>query len=193
MTLIIPTGFFAVSLDFTSGIFDKGEATVTFGVNDGALQGAQEVASDIAAAWDQHLKSRMSNDVTLDTVSVWNDITGVDFTVAESGGADFEGLPPNCALLTKKANAQRGRRHQGRCYWPGLLADTDVGEGGTIGSAQITAIQEDMDEFLVALGGYDVEMVILHNEEGSEPIPGPTPVLRLEVQAKIATQRRRLR
>lgn len=110
------------------------------------------------------------------------------------GSAGDGALPPNCCYLVSKKSAVGGRRNRGRMFIPGILAE-DVFPNGTLNTTRETQMQTAVDVLIdtaVMAGANLLQAVILHNSEGSA-VPDPTPVTSLDVQGKIATQRRRLR
>lgn len=114
----------------------------------------------------------------------------------ERGGAS---VPSNCALLVRKKTALGGRANQGRCYIPGVLPVAGVDDVGNIDPNQVSLLQGYADSWLALLttpasGNPQSNMQVLHTPDpvtGSQLIP--TPVIDLQVDSRIATQRRRLR
>lgn len=101
-----------------------------------------------------------------------------------------EAMPPNCAVLIRKATSRGGRRGRGRMYVPPFnVAEGNVGPAGTIASAQLSAIQTLWSNCLTQLNSGDYPPYLLH--ETSEVAPDA--VFSWNVQARVATQRTRLR
>jgi len=104
---------------------------------------------------------------------------------------------PNCALLVKKQTATGGRRGRGRNYIPWVLLDAAVDDVGNVDSGSLAVRQSDAEDWLEDLelgttGSYATPMVILHDSSGSGPEPAPSVVTALQVDSRIANQRRRL-
>lgn len=123
---------------------------------------------------------------------------------AGTGGASV--LPSNCSALFKKTTGLGGRQKRGRMFIPGLIGEADVDAVGNIDPTVVTNLGTNATTFKAALvsGGFD--MYLLHNDEVRNPAfpppatdmmpnPDPTPdlVTDLQPEAKIATQRRRMR
>jgi hypothetical protein len=109
------------------------------------------------------------------------------------GNAD-EALPQNTAYLIKKRSGIAGRRFQGRMYLPGVR-ESVVSSGGILDSTWQAAVQGFMNQWLTAIEGVGgvIRMVILHTAPTIGPALNPTPVINLEVDRLVATQRQRLR
>lgn len=107
---------------------------------------------------------------------------------------DVGPLPQNCAALVRKRTDMAGRRGRGRMYLPGIQ-EASVSPTGIISGALLAQLQPAADDFLAGLEAIvGVEgMVVLHRSEGAGVEPAPTPVVSLQVDERIATQRRRLR
>jgi hypothetical protein len=73
-------------------------------------------------------------------------------------------------------------------FWCGVLLDADVTDTGSIDGDKLETLQEAAFDLATRLGTGGNEMVILHSEVGT-----PTTITSLDVDAVIATQRRRLR
>lgn len=203
MAVVIPSGYHQVTYLWRHSSLTRDFATV-FGGAAPSSTAAADIAETWVEAWDNELKSRTDSSLQLRAILVrqgpnTGEFPGetVEVAVGTNGGTAFESSPVNCALLVRKTSLFGGRHNRGRTYWPGLVADTDVSDVGVIGSAQVTAIQTDMDQFLAAVINGNtsttqaIDPVILHDE--NSPATGPTTIQSLVVQNIIATQRRRVR
>lgn len=203
MAVVIPSGYHQITYLWRHASLTRDFATVFGGQASSSIANA-DLAETWVEAWDNELKSRTDSSLTLRAVIVRSGPNTGEFpgetsevTVGTAGTSAFESSPVNCALLVKKTTLFGGRHNRGRSYWPGLIADTDVSEIGVVGSAQVTAIQTDMDQFLAAVISGNgattqpIDPVILHDEES--PSTGPTVIQALVVSNIIATQRRRVR
>lgn len=110
--------------------------------------------------------------------------------VAVAGTRAISTCPSNCALLIKKLTSEGGRRNRGRFYFPAAyLPETEVDSNGTISSGEVSSWQVRFNNFLTGLGEQQLAICIWHE---LPPSTG-TVVTSLQVQSKIATQRRRMR
>lgn len=193
--MIIPTGYAQVNLRFGGSGAPEG-AEVTFGVDNTATGlTAEQIGNSVETALlDADVRSVWSDDINLDTILVKKgpNATGASAEVAvnqgglRSGDADS----PNTAILIHKVTEQGGRAGRGRMYWPGVPANL-VSVAGILDSEYVSNENTDLANFLTELTEQDIPMVLLHGE--GSPISTPTPVISLEIDSKVATQRRRLR
>lgn len=147
------------------------------------------------SVWQTNLDNVLSSSYSVGPgFTLWGQDGGdirIDATnTPEQGDQAGNPLPPNCAVLVQKRTALGGRRNRGRFYVPGI-PEGNVDEVGTIAGATLSTWQTIVNDILstfVALLTVDA-CVLLHN---TAPF-APTPITDLEVAAKIATQRRRLR
>lgn len=96
----------------------------------------------------------------------------------------------NTTLLVKKVTASGGRRGRGRAFVPGFR-NSVVLANGNLTSTFVTAMQGEWDTWrtnMVALAEVD-SLVLLHE---TAPFT-PSPITDLVVDARAATQRRRMR
>lgn len=201
MPTLIPIGYAQCSwnLDLNG---DPEPIQITFGVSvDGAV--TQATVNNLHAALkttgtllDQISNVYLSKSVTMyvgnaspapPTVWVSDDAT-------KAGGGAGAPLPQNCGVLITKRTGSAGRRNKGRWYVPG------IGEGavdaiGVVSAPTVTAFQTAANATLAAINAAVGigNMVILHTSGGTTPPGDPSVVTSLQVQSKMATQRRRLR
>lgn len=203
MALIIPPGFLQAVYEFTlSG--DTENMVVTLGHEIDSASGANglDAADDLWGAFNTHIfQTRGQGAYTFVGVTVYvgNDgppsvYTSTEAPVAGPGTSQL--LPPNSAYLIRKRTDLAGRRGRGRMYFPGVT-EGNVDNVGTLTGAEQSAwttALEDWYEFLTAgVGARLYPPVVLHRSEGIGEEPAPTPVTSFTIDAKIATQRRRLR
>lgn len=108
----------------------------------------------------------------------------------DTGLGTASALPNNTAVLVRKVTAAGGRRGRGRMYIPGIV-EGDVDAAGGINNTPRAAWQTAIDAMftnLVGLPSIDA-LALLHD---TAPF-GPNDITSLEVQLKVATQRRRMR
>jgi len=123
-------------------------------------------------------------------VKVGPDATGATYTqsVGVNGGEDAATEMPQVAYLIRKVTPAISQRFSGRMYWPGV-AVTDTLDGGNLVTAAQTRINDGLFTFQDAL----------YTSWGMEPkiFPAtssdPRNVSSLQVQSRVATQRRRNR
>jgi hypothetical protein len=165
-------------------------------------------ANSLFNAWVTSLIPRMTSSWNLEKVHILYQSDSLDQIVVDStaptspggmsGGAAI--VPVNCAWLYRKRTGLAGRRNRGRMYKPSLL-ETDVDPTGLITPAVVATEQGAANAFFTAISGFSPELI--HScvcdvgEAGHSgphscvPRP-PTPVTALEVDDRLATQRRRM-
>src|SRR4030095_10322271 len=95
------------------------------------------------------------------------------------------------ALLVKKLTARGGRKGRGRFYYPDVQ-EAAVDASGTIDSSSLAGYQTRWNDWMRDIvGGDGLGLPVLLPREGSHG--SPDEILSTPVQAKVATQRRRLR
>lgn len=198
MPLIIPEGYAQTILNWEGSSFVNGNAATVLGFGETLGPDPTSLATfagQVAAATEAEILTSMDTGITLTTVEVIGAVDSATATSGESGARTGEMVPPNCTTLVRKNVSGRGRRRQGRIFWPGLLQVAEVQEGGVITSGRLSALQGIFDAWLGAIEtASGVPMVILQNSEGITPPISPPPVVGgLVVDAKIASQRDRLR
>lgn len=125
----------------------------------------------------------------------------------QAGSVGPASLSPGSAFLVEKVTATGGRRGKGRIYWPGVYDGWADQDGGVLAAA-IPTIQGALNDLLDDLEVENMPMSLLHSPGytwdivGGQPRriyddpyvgPAPYPVLNLNLDPVIATQRRRLR
>jgi hypothetical protein len=123
--------------------------------------------------------------------------TGPAATVADGGvlgNGGGDAATPATALVINKSTLIGGKRGRGRMFIPGLN-EGNVGTGGLVVAATVTALQAAWSQFQLALQNAGRPMYILHRYDpalGQVPMD-PTGVTSLEVQSLCGTQRQRMR
>lgn len=191
--MLLPIGYAHVCLIFDGGGLRAG-GCVTFGVDTSAS--SEILPADIAGTIlgvidDTDLADFWHEDISLVEVRVKlgphdSGPTGSAFA-AIAGTNTGDGGSPATTTLVKKQTALGGRHGRGRMYFP-TPGETPVDAGGILSNAFRDSRQLDIGAFHLGLVGADLPMVILHNDATD-----PTLVSGLVLDAKIATQRRRLR
>lgn len=203
---VIPVGYYEATLDYSGAAVPNG-AAMTFGGSAAAGTPAT-VGASIIGAWSTHLRSVISSLVVLDGVRVkFGPVDDGPFAFSSSGLAgSLAGSmgPPNLAILIRKNTAIGGRQGSGRFYQPSI-AEANVDEAGLVSSGFRTTLQTAYSGFFGGLQSVSLPMYLLHswgtytklvgNDVFSHTVDlrAPTEVTSLSVDARIATQRRRLR
>lgn len=198
MTLIIPEGYAQFVIVQTTANTDSGGAVFTFGVGEALGPDPvplEDAAALVAARVEQHLVPITDTAVIYDRVDVFNSEEGYTEAMQISGEAAINQPPPNTTLLVRKTTSRRGPRAKGRMYPFGMLDEGSINEQGNINEVDLAGIQEAWTDFYEDVTGQlGAPVVILQNEEGISPPLSPPPVVDgFLVDAKVASQRRRLR
>lgn len=188
--MIIPVGFAQANFLFTGAAVPRG-AQVTLGVLAPGGMSAQTLANNVATAFQVNVLPELTQDVTLETVSVKlgpNDVgPTAEAAVGVAGAGGTQTTSPNVAYLVRKVTALGGRSNRGRWYLPGVN-EADVLWNGIIVAARVTSLQTAHDDFYDALVVTGNDPVILHNVVGA-----PTAMTGFQADSLAATQRDRLR
>lgn len=156
-------------------------------------------ANDVRLAWANAIMAQLSNQVGYIrfTLATQEGIVN-DFPMAV-GGSETDGMaPPNVAYLVKKVTSQPGKRNRGRMYLPGVN-ELDLDAVGTVATIKRTPLQTAITAFYDAVIAADFQPVLFHNDTDAEGNPVapeltvPTNLTALTLDARVATQRRRLR
>ena len=154
----------------------------------------QLVADGSITAWLSGLTSNdflaaVYSQYTVEQVEYRDATTALIDTIGLAGtGSAANLMPPQVSALIRKNSSLIGRANRGRMYWPGVLAEADVDNAGSVVGATVTSLQGRADELQSLIEGDSHLMVILH-ADGSTP----TTVSSLVCEPVSATQRRRLR
>jgi hypothetical protein len=154
--------------------------------------------SDLVDAWLTAWSGEYSDQTTIGPYRLEVGQDGGDPIIVENaatvpGDNSDEPLPPNCALLVRKATASGGRRNRGRMYIPGLALRPSTSPAGVLDGGAFSALDSDAAAFRIAVEASPLVgpdgLLLFHSESPATA----TPITQLLVQQKIATQRRRLR
>lgn len=188
----IPDGFgeCTVSFEYISG--PSNPMAVVFGYQHGGGVNPSGHAETLADAWV----------ASISTITLWTDnllISSFDcvenpggvsggHVVSQLGTESAMGLPPQVAVLVRKVTDTGGRAGRGRMYLPGLTI-SHVLDGGFVHPTSRGLLQAEVSDFRSSIAASDLPMHVLH----AGASPAPSSVVALEVQAILATQRRRIR
>lgn len=192
----IPMGYAGISLYYQLGGYIR-PAVVTFGVQTGD-KGADEISADVVQSFSSagSLKSRLDTNVIMNRVRVAVGTSTGEDIVSDLGynvPGDLAGYaqPPNVAILVHKQSNRGGRRGRGRLFLPWSISQGHVLESGQIEEPHWTNLKNACTAFFTKLQTEEIPMVLLH-QEGKTTAGAPDLVTGLRVDARIATQRRRL-
>lgn len=193
MALNIPTGFAQITWLFAGADVPRG-AAVTLGVEVGGSQTLGQIADNAKDAWVAGLQLSQSANTVLSGVRVKAGPSASgpmgEFSYSLTGSAIGTAVPPNVALLVRKVTNQGGRQGRGRMFVPGFT-EPDVSGSGTINSGYLANLQAMADDTYDSLVADLLLPVLFHDSAG--PITTPTSIVSFTVDARVATQRRRLR
>jgi hypothetical protein len=196
MPVIIPSGYCQVTIPIRHSAVTR-PAAVTFGIDLATgVEPSDAVANAVLTAFTSHIS--LDSEVTLGpcqlrTVDTGGESLTFEGGVTHLGAYNTQSMPPNVAVLVKKSSLRGGRRGRGRMFIPFWAGVGDVGQEGNLDSAFLANCNMAVDQFLADLAAAGHEMVILHESEGNTPPGVPSKVTALQVDPRIATQRRRLR
>lgn len=186
----IPVGYCQANYVFTGATID-GEAHVTLGHAVQTLATPNAVADQLRTAWVNSILTQQSSAINLERVDVkfGPNATGPSGTSASgaAGGISGNVTPANLAVLVSKLTLLGGRQGRGRMYIPGV-PEANTGVNGNLQPTYITALTTELEDFTDLINSVDLPQYLLHSVELA-----PTEVEAMEVEARPATQRRRLR
>jgi hypothetical protein len=190
--MIIPAGY--AQLNFVhSGTAAPTGAEVTLGV-DHVNQDLDVIAAAALALWEAQIIGNLTSQIRLDGVLVKkgpND-TGPSgfFPSGEEGSYGESATPPNVSLLVHKVTDMGGRQGRGRMFIPGFREDRVSGEG-IVQASDVTSINTALTTFFDGMETADLRLALLRSE--GSPITAPELLTGLQLDTRVATQRRRLR
>lgn len=198
MALVIPPDFWQASIPLKNEAVLR-PAVITFGVNlTSYVDPTAQAPDDVLAAFSTGFESVIDPSVTVGPCSLFHyEAGGEGGSIIGTG--DFVGtrvgnnsIPPQVAAIIRKRTSRAGRAGRGRFFLPWCVDRDDVQEDGNISSTEVPALQSAADDFLDALVGFNINMVILH-DDGIVGSTTPNTVSSLSVDAHTGTQRRRNR
>lgn len=188
--MIIPVGFIQFTMNFGgNGLANPG--AVIFGASNTLPMDAQTAATNAAALWSEHIMPVLNDDVQFTgcLAKLGPNSTGQSAfeSTADNGGVSSTGATSNVAYLVHKNSSIGGRHGRGRMYLPGVT-ESSVGSDGSVDSAIRGDIQTAVDAWLSDMDIGNLTVYLLHTDATS-----PSSVESLTVDARAATQRRRMR
>lgn len=193
--MIIPTGYAQVNLMFTGSALPNG-AQVTLGYklgtgfDDPAILAAGVIAAIDGSDWLANV--HVQNVISSVLAKLGPNDTGASAEVPcdIEGTYSSGGCKPNTTFLISKTTAVGGHAGRGRAYWPGV-PDNEVENDGTIQGATLVAAQSDLSSLFSDLDSVSDGLYLLHG--AGSPVSTPTKITQFLLDARVATQRRRLR
>lgn len=190
----IPANYAQINLKFGGTLYPSG-AQITYGVDATGFDEPAVIADLAGDAWSSaNLAPRMTDGCDLQSilVKIGPTATGpsaeVGYVILGTGAGD--GAPPNTAILVRKVTPQGGRAGRGRFYFPGV-SELDAQGGGNLDPEERSNLQDVLDDVLEKHSVAEIPWVLLHG--AGSPISIPTVITSLQVDGRLATQRRRLR
>lgn len=179
MTLVVPPGFLNCSFILTGAVGTQPYVTTMGFEYDTGATTPEAAANGIFIAYATHLMPETSNLLTLDRVSCYVGDDGpsgsVDSDEAPVAGSATAARPPTaCSAIARKVTAERGRRGRGRMFLPGVLAETEIDQDGTVTAGRRTSLNTALDDFqdtFVAGVTGVTGLVLLHSSAPADPSP----------------------
>lgn len=194
MAKIIPGDHFQLTVHWTSTVWDSGGGASVFGFRNDSTDETSVAAATALAALLDNLGPLTTDTVTCTGATWLAPPLGGSLLASTTGGLTSTVAAPNGTMLLRKVTDYAGRRGRGRCFWPYMASEVDIDEVGVVGSTRLAAINSAMQDVVADWTTASIAQVILQGDEGaSSPIDPPPTVTGFFCDAKIATQRQRLR
>jgi hypothetical protein len=192
--VLIPEGYAQFNFKFSGIDLPYGaEFTIGSSIPDGILP-LNAAIHATEAFTDSASMSQLDNDLHFVGVHVKygpNDVgPSADYATDVAGDAGATGQSPQVCLLVQKQTTDGGHAGRGRFYLPGPVSSVLDGDG-TLHSGFRSALQGSLDAFLDSMSDDDYVPVVLHG--AGSPLTDPSPIVGLTLDARVATQRRRMR
>lgn len=198
MPIVIPPGYAQTVLEWENEFAVSGRCATVLGF--GADLGPDptpllEFAGDVALAVANHLVGQYHVLQRLTGVYVANETSSVRWEANLPGSRANDQNPASISVLTTYRTSRKGPRGRGRSYWPGMVADGDVNSEGNLSTARFNEVSTAIDNFFGEIEEITPQVILQRDEpdQVTPPISPPPVVLTRQTQARVATQRRRLR
>lgn len=200
MSLTIPVGYGLANFVHTSTEGTQ-PFVCTIGVDmTGAGPDFVGAANSLFSDWGLSILPIMDSDLTLSKVTLAIGSVGPGGSVDSTrtpvvGGRSTTGLPWSLSAIATKRTGQLGRSGRGRMFIPGLVATTEVGQGGSISTTRRNAIQAALDSLNTNMniaggaGEYVMRPYLLH----SNPALPPTAIEGFSLAPLVGWIRKRIR
>lgn len=179
-----------------STVFTDGYALTVLGVERQGGQTPSEIAVAVFGAWADNILPQQAGDTTLTRVEVVNETTFGAATGEEEGGSSASMLASNSSILVSKLTGRRGRRGRGRMFIGNAADEELVFSDGSLEGTYRGVWANVMNAFYSDLDTAGIRLAIPQNQGDNQVTPPIVPwplVTALQVDAKIGTQRRRMR
>lgn len=192
--VLIPDDYAQANFQFSGAALPtKAEFTMAFDISTYPDNPA-DLAALCIAAWHDNFQNYQATGVVFDGVLVkfGPTATGPSAFVAAGSTTGSAGTPldPAVALLVQKVTPFGGRAGRGRFYIPGCK-ESATDTGGHIVTETRATMQSDLTAFLGDLNAEEPKAVVLHGADS--PLVTPSVITSLQLEASVATQRRRQR
>lgn len=188
--MTIPAGYGQVTFGYTGGPVPTG-AVNTLGFRNLADATPAEAAGAFGESWGQAIVPLLVETITFSSVLVKlgpdEDGPSAMISVDEDGGVDDGAASPNVSYLIHKNTNLGGRRGRGRMFIPGV-AETLVDGAGVVDGPAVSSFDSAFETLVTAWGVENLPPYLLH-----DGLLSPTIISSLTCDARVATQRRRLR
>lgn len=199
--LYLPVGFSYATTRFAGNGYKKG-ALVTWGFKNPVSSAAPQIlADDLKAAFGTAFGTPLSyysSTLVMDEVTAKNGpvATGGYFVETANvvmGAAPGDAYSPNCSALVRRITAVGGKRGHGRLNFPPPV-EAAVNSSGALLTQFITDLQTAIDAItgFMSAAGWLPYLLHRYDPDLPESPPAPTPIVSHQVEAFVATQRRRL-
>jgi hypothetical protein len=138
-----------------------------------------------------NLGANLAGGSSLVGMVVENDVHRFESIFSSAGTAGINAPPNNVSMLMHLTTGLKGHKYHGLIYFPGAYLDeSNIAPDGTIDAGEYAAQQAFFAGFLADLvDSVGADGGVVFHTDGSTP----TPVLNLALDARTASQRRRLR
>lgn len=196
MPIVFGTDNYLATVRQESTAFTDGYALTVLGVTRTGAQTPGDIAETVYLAWQDNILPLQAPDLTLTQVEVVNETVFGVATGESSGSSGASMLASNSAILIQKITGLRGRRGRGRMFIGNAADEEAVFSDGTLQVNYRQQWSDAMQAFATDLATGDVTLAIPQNQADDQVTPPVVPwplVIGLQVDAKIGTQRRRMR
>lgn len=150
-------------------------------------------ASQAFTAWDDFIAPNLANVAAVTSVEAQKHmgagIASGFFVGSSTGGIGTGACPSNCAWLVRKHTNTVGHGKTGRMYIPGV-PEADVSHKGEVGSTPASAWESGLEDYLAS---FPTGFLVVNHGPTNLGLGDFHPILSLQLDAFIGTQRRRMR
>lgn len=185
----LPTAAFSrISWGFSGTALPYG-AVCSLGIT--TPEDPQDFVIDLEDLTDDTIRTMLTTTVSITSldVKVGPEDTGATYSaiINQAGSQSAEAAPPNVCTLVKFGVSGVSSKFSGRMFLPGVN-EGQVNAQGAYSNPQLDGLQGAVNDLISGLGGLGVQPHVI-----SSKFSDPTPITSWIVDARVATQRRRLR